>query len=965
MAAGAGPAWAQLAELTTDELRLVYFEATQGYLAPHVARCFSNSMDFQRTLWGFRPSQPVTVLMSDFSDRGNAAAGVVPRNMMGLQIAPLGFDYETVAANERMNWLVNHETVHLATQDQAAGSDLLFRRLFGGKVAPVAEQPATILYYYLTAPRDAAPRWYHEGIAVFTETWMAGGMGRAQGAWDEMVFRSMVRDDSRFYDPLGLVSEGVKVDFQVEVNSYLYGTRFLSYLAYHHGPDAVVRWYRRRGDGRKYYSRDFKQVFGLPLDDAWHDWVVWEHGFQRANLEAIRRYPTTPYRDLSPRALGSVSRAYFDPARRRVYAAFNYPGVVAHVGAISVDDGTVEKLVDVKGPVIYAVASLAFDPGSGTLFYTTDNTEYRDVRSVDPETKRARTLLEDTRIGEVVFNRADRSLWGLRHFNGIATLVRIPHPYGEWQQVRSWPYGEVMHDLDLSPDGQLLSASFGEVNGRHTLRVWRTGDLLAGRVEPVAQTDFGASVPANFVFSPDGRYLFGSSYYTGASNIFRFEVATGAVEAVTNTETGFFRPIPLDDGSLIVFRYTGEGFVPAAVDAEPLEDVSAITFLGQKLVERYPALQEWSVGSPAEFDLEELVLDKGPYRSFASLGLESVYPVLEGYRDSAAAGVRVNLSDPLLFNRISLTASYSPDHALPSDERVHLDLRLHRYDWRFEAKLNDADFYDLFGPTKRSLKGYSLGVGHDRVLIYDAPRRMDLSLDVAFYGDLDQVPGYQNVASPYDELLWAEVRLDDRHVRSSLGHVDDEKGYRWALVAAASCVNATTVPSLRADVDLGFALPRGHSSVWLRTSTGLAVGDREDPFANFYFGGFGNNWVDRGTEKRYRDFDSFPGVEINEVGGRTFAKAMVEWNLPPLRFRRVGWPGFHLTWARTSLFASGLVTDLDDGDQRTTAGNVGVQVDFRLGVLSRLDMTLSIGAAHARIEGGESSSEVMVSLKIL
>ena len=39
-----------------------------------------------------------------------------------------------------------------------------------------------------------SPRWYLEGSAVFMETWMAGGLGRAQGAYDEMVFRAMVRD---------------------------------------------------------------------------------------------------------------------------------------------------------------------------------------------------------------------------------------------------------------------------------------------------------------------------------------------------------------------------------------------------------------------------------------------------------------------------------------------------------------------------------------------------------------------------------------------------------------------------------------------------------------------------------------------------------------------------------------------------------------------------------------------------
>jgi hypothetical protein len=72
----------------------------------------------------------------------------------------------------------------------------------------VSENPESILWFYLTVPREAAPRWYHEGLAVFLETWMAGGIGRAQGAWDEMVFRSMVRDGTRFQDPLSLVAEG-------------------------------------------------------------------------------------------------------------------------------------------------------------------------------------------------------------------------------------------------------------------------------------------------------------------------------------------------------------------------------------------------------------------------------------------------------------------------------------------------------------------------------------------------------------------------------------------------------------------------------------------------------------------------------------------------------------------------------------------------------------------------------------
>ena len=541
------PAFGQLTYLETNDVRLIYLAPLQSYLAPYAAQCIENSIRFQRSLFEYSPFDKLAIVLMDRSDSGNAGAGSNPRNYLGVQIAPLGFAFETSVANERINTIMNHEMVHVVTQDKAARSDRLFRRLFSGKVMPVAENPESIAYFFLTSPRAASPRWYLEGIAVFLETWMAGGLGRAQGAWDEMVFRSMVRDGSRFYDPLGLVSEGTQVDFQVGVNHYLYGTRFMSYLAYRYSPESLVQW-TSRGDGsRTYYASQFRKVYGKKIEEAWREWIDWEQQFQNANLAAIRKYPTTPYKDISPRALGSVSRAYFDPDTQKIYSAFNYPGIVAHVGAISVQNGAVEKITDVKDPVIFTVTSLAYDPESKTIFYTTDNHERRDIRAVNALTKQSRTLLKDARVGDLAFCAADRSLWGIRHFNGIATLVRIPPPYREWKQVYSWPYGSVVYDIDISADGKLFSASLAEISGNQTLRVMRTDSLLRGDPTPLATAEFGTSIPSNFVFSKDGRYLFGSSYYTGVSNIFRYEIATKSLEALTNTETGFFRPIPLKE----------------------------------------------------------------------------------------------------------------------------------------------------------------------------------------------------------------------------------------------------------------------------------------------------------------------------------------------------------------------------------------------------------------------------------
>jgi hypothetical protein len=1001
-----GVASAQFSSVETKELRLLYIDPFQTYLVPHVGRCFINSLQFERELFGYTPPK-VTLLLKDFSDLGNASATAIPRDTLAFETSPMSTAYEAVSPNERFNWLANHELVHVMTTDGATKGDRRARAFFGGKVAPNNDDPESILYFYLTAPRVSSPGWYLEGAAVFFETWMAGGQGRAQGPYDEMVFRSMVRDGATIYDPLGLVSQGIKIDFQVEVNSYLYGTRFMTYLGYHYSPEHVVKWVSRPEGSKAYYAKNFEATFGIPLKQAWSEWIEFERGFQAANLAEIRKYPTTPVKDVSPKALGSISRAYVDSTTRTIYLAFNYPGLVAHVGSIGTDDGVVRPISEVKGPVLFTVTSLAWDSEGRRLYYTTDNGEYRDVRSLDPATGKSDRLLKDARIGDLVFDRTDRSLWGIRHFNAIATIVKIPYPYVEWKQIYSFPYGQVPYDLDVSPDGTLLSASIGEIDGHHAVHVMKTGELLAGKVEDVATFDFDTFIPSGFVFSKDGRFLYGSSYYTGVSNVFRYELATKKLDAMSNAETGFFRPVPLDDGSMVVFRYSGAGFVATTIDPKPLDDVSAITFLGAQLVDKHPVVKEWKLGSPAKIPFDDLVVKREPYAAFKSIRSESFYPILEGYKDSPAAGMRFNFSDPLQLHRFQLNVSYSPDNDLASRERLHARLQYHRYDWSVDAKWNGADFYDLFGPTKVSRKGYSVRTAWEHTLWQDRPRRLTFTADAAYYGDLDTLPYYQNIASPSDRLASAFVKFYFENTRSSLGRVDEEKGQRAQLYVSGthtpdpSCVpetvpvvlnncNPTTAPEggffpqVLGTYDLGFQLPITHSSVWLRGAAGGGTGDPTNPFANFFFGGFGNNWVDHGDIKRYRQWYAFPGLEINEVGGRTFAKAMVEWNLPPIRFKRFGTPGIYASWLRTSVFAGALSTNFDrktgvffeqdtaTGTWSPVASNIarevwdaGAQMDVRFTWLSRLDMTLSFGYAAAFESGLDTRHEAMVSLKVM
>jgi len=953
----------------TDDMLIVYMDEDNEYILPHLTNCFTNSFDFHKQLFDYTPSERVTVLLQDFDDYGYAGASAMPTNYLTIGIEPFEYVYETSPTNERINWVMSHELLHIVASDKAAPADLRWRKLFSGKVAPIPEQPLSMIYSYLTTPRMYAPRWYHEGMAVFFETWMAGGYGRALGGYDEMVFRTMVQDDAHFYDTVGLESEGKAIDFQVGQVSYLYGTRFVTFLANQYGPQSLVKWLDRGPDSKASYRSQFKQVYGAKLDDEWRRWIEWERGWQVENLEAIREYPVTGFRELSERPLGSVSRAFFDPERRQLITAVNYPGEFARIVTIDAENWEMETVAQVNTPALYYVTSLAYDPESRTVFFTTDNSrQWRDVNAVDLASGKMRVLATNIRTGDLTFNRADRSLWGVQHHNGMSTVVRLAHPYRGWDDlshVLSLTYGKDLFDIDISPDGRYLTGSLIEVSGRQQLIRMVVEDLLAGDSSYQLLYEFAGYSPANFVHSEDGRYLFGTSYYTGASNIFRYDFERGEMEALTNALTGFFRPVPVSDDELIAFHYTAKGFVPVMLQPNVIEDVNPIRFLGQEIVNKYPVVKDWMLPPPSAVDLEALAPKAGPYKPLHELRLSSWYPILENYRGDAAIGARFNFMDPVGFAALDLTASVTPQSEVPSDEKFHFRGSFRKWPWTLKAYYNPASFYDFFGPTEESRKGYGLVGEYAGIFINDRPRSLDWGVSLSGFGGLDTLPEYQEIEATIDSYFALNAWLDYKAVRKTIGGLNPEKGLLWGLYLNDKYAESENFLRVRGHIDFGIPLPIKYSSIWLRSSAGYSWGDPENTLSNFYFGAFGNNWVDYQEVRRYHDYYSFPGIDINELGANNFGKLLLEWELPAIRFKRAGIPALYFTWASPALFGSAIATNLNDSEFRRELYNLGAQIDFKMVIFTNLSTTFSVGLARAFESGQPSSNEFMISLKIL
>ena len=752
----------RLSTLETKNLSLLYFDPVQTYLTPYLGRAFENALAFHKKSFRWEPWDRTTVLLKDFSDYGNAAARASPNNMVLLDVAPLSLSMETFSPGERFFTLINHELAHVAAMDVWNSKDASWRRFLGGKPMPIQEHPESILYNFLTTPRNMTPRWYMEGSAVFFETWMAGGLGRAQGAYDEMVFRAKVRDKISFFSPLGLESEGTQVDFQVGANDYLYGTRFFSYLALTYGPEKVVEWLRRVGGCEGLLRKPVQACVRKPLDDVWDDWNAFEHEFQEENLAGLARYPLTEVRHLSPRGLGSMSRGFIDEKTNSLIAAFRYPGRIGFVGRMDLATGKLAPLTELKGMMLYKVTSVAFDPSTRKAYYTDENYAFREIKAINVDTGKKRMLLT---------RRADRR-------PRLQPCRQVPVGHSPPERLRDHrPHPAALRQLQPGPDVPVWR---DPVRSRHLARR-RAGRRVIWKSTASSRSEFGSGptwnwamptipslpyrfrppMPENFTFTPDGKALLGNSYYTGVSNVFRFDIASGKYEVLTNASTGFFRPQLRPDGSLFVYEYTGEGFNPSFVRPKVRDDLGTVEFLGTEVVKARPELKDWGVGSPAKVPLDDLITQRGTYNP------PSACVSLRITRSSRATtkvalGYYFHFEDPLQFHQLSASVAVSP-YKVKGGERLHC--RHGVSDAQLEAS--------LLAQSGRRLRSCRAGAAQPQgrrlqrrlyeALIYDPPRQLDMFGSVAAYFGLEQLPGAQNIPSPKDHAFGRARRPLHQH----------------------------------------------------------------------------------------------------------------------------------------------------------------------------------------------------------
>jgi len=934
-------------EKDSPHFRIIY-RAPQAFLVPHVITSGETALNTLMKLFNYHPSEKIVIALYDANDYGFASTTSVPENFIRLEVEPFEHEYENIPFNERFQWILGHELVHVLVDDHPSDIESGARTLFS-KVAPEKEQPLSVFYSLLTDYNRYTPRWHQEGIAVFLETWLSGGFGRVLGNFDEMFFRSMVLDSIKFPSYIKLDAVTSQTNFLLGMLYYLYGARFCAYLSLKYGSDKLILWFKEEpGDFYEGFIKKFKKVYGIDLDQAWKDFINHEKIFQTENIKRLESSTLTPITHLTNNPNGWVTEPHYDSYNNSIIYGYDAPNHLAQIKRIYLYNHSSEKIGTLPTPSLIKVASTAFDDKIRFFFYTTKNNElYRDIWVLNVSNNKRRLLFQNCRIGDLTVSSETHDLWGVLHSDAETSLMVSPFPYKTLVPLIKFSVGDELYDLSISPTGKYLAAVLHRASGQQSIILVNSDSLKNGSgFRYFTVTDMGS--PESPSWSPDGKYLYWNAYVNGVSNIYRQNIKTSDIEPMSNVLRGLFRPVYVSRDSLFAFEFTANGFRPVLIPNRTADHLYAIHYLGDQIAKKEPEVTKWAL-PPNEDPISETTKVKNykNYNSLADLKILTFIPVISGFQNQKVFGFYTHISDPLIINDLTLEFGVAPTELSKNLPRYHLKVK---YEYKKRISLgfdyNAPDFYDLFNDRKSGMVGMRYSIGYNNYWVYDNPLKVMQKTTFDYYSGIKFLnDNLVKVSQPNFGVF--QTNLNSKDLRRSIGSVDFENGNEFNVTLMGF---GTQTPKLLGAGQLYGEWDNYSTWIWphnifhFKLSSGISVGTDNLVQAKFYLGGFGNRKIEDEEVNQYRNVFRFPGIPIYSLNADKFAKVMIENELPPLRFSNFSVGQHYLSHATLSFYSQGLLTKSPDLGKWVDAG---AQINLVFKHWFNLESTLSAGIGKA------------------
>jgi len=538
----------------------IHYHVPLGVLARRVAVVAERAHAVLSEIMGYGADRRTHIALTDGTDGANGSAIAIPFNMIRLNasapsaMSPLG-DYD-----DWLNLLVVHEHTHIVHLDQWSGVASFINILLGKTYAP----------------NHIQPRWILEGVATWQESRRTSG-GRLRSSFFDMYLRMDALED-RFWE---IDQMSTIADRWPHGNVwYLYGSRFVDFVADRYGREAIATIAHEYGDSVIPWgiNRTARRATGRTWIELYDDFL--DH--TRQHYEAVRDEVVANGRVEGERITfhGEVARTprFVGDDRVAYWRADNRTRI--RIQAFDLDSpGDQETWARVNGDPGWDL-----HPSGNYVIYSTPS-PYRDIYAFhdlwrrdldDGHTERLTHGLrarepdispDGRRVAFTTNGAGTTHLW-------VAELRDVP---GTARRLLENDRFEQVFNPRFSPDGRTIAISRWQRGGFRDIQLV---DVETGRITEITYDRAQDMSPA---WSADGEVLYFTSDRTGIANIFAYRPASGRLTMVTNVVSGAYQPAPSPDGETMVYvGYTSYGFDLFRLDLSEVRERPAPPYIDRR-----------------------------------------------------------------------------------------------------------------------------------------------------------------------------------------------------------------------------------------------------------------------------------------------------------------------------------------------------------------------------------------------
>ncbi len=686
----------QWREIETEDAYWI-FDAKHQEVATHFILKFQRAKSEVLPLFK-ESSGKMTILLIDNTDSANGSAQVVPYPIIRLFLVNPSIRTSIGEFKDPIHELLVHEYTHILNMEPVHGFMAVLRWFFGS----------------VAHPNMTLPRWYTEGLAVYTESLLSKNGGRLNSQYLEGLARSFSLEDKWQDYPLSDLND-FHPDWLGGARAYLFGGILWDSIVREKG-FSVIHEMNQSYSRRAPYLLD--GILKDHLGRGYHEQLEKAYGFwQERSQKQIHKISQSPRMQeqevklgdgqhstpsISPDGAWMVNISDDNQGSGHIdLSPRDHPGVFPDGKRSRSAPVTGEAFLTEKATRVVTdsqTQSLNWHPGSAGFVY--EKLEfyklyYRfyDLYFYNIKSKKITRLTHGARAHQSCFDFRGETLYFLQNKASSKNLMAMDWETKQQRVLYQGPIGDDLRSLSCSDNDTLFFVEHNAGFAPH-ISQWD--------IEKEKKSLFFKKIPVGFLkITKEGLLI--SSKTSGVENLYLINQKTGKFRAITNSFTriadGDIDPV---DGSLYFSQLTFQGLklfqlqksqwekLPHSVPrVEPIVDYSPLKISGYATDDEYGTNGEEE--NPKEFESNKF----SPWRYlYPNHWIPFIYFVDGGslYQAITSAG------DPLGIHNLSLTGQWDTLTKKPGASISYLN-----NSWPVTLGVGLADFYNFFYSTRSNL----------------------------------------------------------------------------------------------------------------------------------------------------------------------------------------------------------------------------------------------------------------------